>query len=103
MRLDLLGPGVVEIDDVRVFDLAFDESQRVRLSKILAVADERWAAGDVGGCLVELDGPWPRFLQSRVSAVPEEMAAGAAQRAGESGGNAPARSGVIDRVRRWWQ
>jgi hypothetical protein len=57
----------------------------------------------VGGCLVELDGPWPRFLQSRVSAVPEEMAAGAAQRAGESGGNAPARSGVIDRVRRWWQ
>jgi hypothetical protein len=103
VRLDLLGPGVVEIDDVRVFDLAFDESQRVRLSKILAVADERWAAGDVGGCLVELDGPWPRFLQSRVSAVPEEMAAGAAQRAGESGGNAPARSGVIDRVRRWWQ
>jgi hypothetical protein len=102
VRLDLLGPGVVEIDDVRVFDLAFDESQRVRLSKILALADERWAAGDVGGCLVELDGPWPWFLRSRVS-VARGMAAGAPRRTAEPGGDAPARSGVIDRVRRWWQ
>jgi len=103
VRLDLLGPGVVEIDDVRVFDLAFDEAQRVRLSKILAAAEQRWAAGDVGGCLVELDGPWPRFLRSRVSVVPEEMAAGTPQPAGDPGGAAAARSGVIDRVRRWWQ
>jgi hypothetical protein len=103
VRLDLLGPGVVEIDDVRVFDLAFDEAQRVRLSKILATADERWAAGDVGGCLVELDGPWPWFLRSRVSAAPREMAGGSTPKAGETGGSAPSRSGVIDRVRRWWQ
>ena len=102
VRLDLLGPGAVEIDDVRVFDLAFDESQRVRLSKILAAAEQRWAAGDAGGCLAELDGPWPRFLRTHVSAVPAAVAAGAPQPAVGSG-SAPARSGVIDRVRRWWQ
>ncbi len=106
VRLDLLGPGAVEIDDVRVFDLAFDESQRVRLSRILAVAMERAAAGDVGGCLVELDGPWPRFLRTHVG-VPDALTAGrepasAAASPGAAGGQ-PARSGVVDRVRRWWQ
>ncbi|MFM8377865.1 MAG: hypothetical protein ACKOB1_00910 [Planctomycetia bacterium] len=103
VRLDLLGPGVVEVDDVRVFDLAFDEAQRVRLSKILAAAEQRWAAGDVGGCLAELDGPWLRFLRSHVQAVPGEMTAGTPRADGDPGGSAPARSGVIDRVRRWWQ
>ena len=103
VRLDLLGPGAVEIDDVRVFDLAFDEAQRVRLSKILAVADERFAAGDVGGCLAELDGPWPWFLRSRVSAAARDVAGGSTPKAGAAGGSAPVRSGVIDRVRRWWQ
>lgn len=105
VRLDLLGPGAVEIDDVRVFDLAFDEAQRVRLSKLLAMAEQRLAAGDVGGCLVELDGPWPRFLRGHVGSAPAEVAGAAAVPAGrpatESG---PAsRSGVVDRVRRWWQ
>jgi len=106
VRLDLLGPGAVEIDDVRVFDLAFDEAQRVRLSRILTVAAERAAAGDVGGCLVELDGAWPRFLRKHV-AVPDVASEG---RTTASAGVAPgpteappARSGVVDRVRRWWQ
>lgn len=103
VRLDLLGPGTVEVDDARVFDLAFDESQRVRLSKILALAEQRWAAGDVGGCLLELDGPWPRFLRSRVAAPPAEVAVDAPQQGSAPDGAAAPRSGVIDRVRRWWQ
>ncbi|MEI6240184.1 MAG: hypothetical protein WCR51_07330 [Planctomycetia bacterium] len=105
VRLDLLGPGAVEIDEVRVFDLAFDESQRVRLSKILSTAEERSATGDVGACLVELDGPWPRFLLSRVTAVPADVAAGTGSETHGDGQSPaqPARSGVIDRMRRWWQ
>jgi len=107
VRLDLLGPGAVEIDDVRVFDLAFDESQRVRLSRILAVASQRAAAGDVGGCLVELDGPWPRFLRTHVG-VPDDLAVGreppTSNATNPTGSpEPPARSGVVDRVRRWWQ
>lgn len=103
VRLDLLGPGAVEIDEVRVFDLAFDESQRVRLSKILSVAEERSAAGDVGGCLMELDGPWPRFLRSHVTAVPAEVAGDTPPGPAAGPDAQPPRNGVIDRVRRWWQ
>lgn len=100
VRLDLLGPGAIELDDVRVFDLAFDESQRVRLTRLLAVAEERLAAGDLGGCLVQLDGYWPRFLAERVAAEGSLSSAAAPDAPNAS---QPNRTGVIDRVRRWWQ
>lgn len=100
VRLDLLGPGGIEIDDVRVFDLAFDESQRVQLTKQLAIAEERLAAGDLGGCLIQLDGYWPRFLAERVS---DEPPLSAAEPAGGPKASQPSRTGVMDRVRRWWQ
>jgi hypothetical protein len=72
VRFDMLGPGSVEIDDVRLFDLAFDESQRVQLTRLLTGLDQRLAADDVGGCLVQLDGHWPRYLEAF---VPERIAA----------------------------
>ena len=100
VRLDLLGPGGIEIDDVRVFDLAFDESQRVQLTKQLAIAEERLAAGDLGGCLIQLEGYWPRFLADRVSG---EGPLSAAEPASGPKSPQPSRTGVIDRVRRWWQ
>lgn len=105
VRLDLLGPGSIEVDDVRVFDLAFDESQRVRLSRLLALAEQRVAAGDIGGCLVELDGYWPGFLVNFVSdegskAVP---GSGRASAGGDPKTAEPGRTGVMDRMRRWWQ
>jgi hypothetical protein len=75
VRFDLLGPGTVEIDEVRLFDLAFDESQRVQLTRMLTVLDQRLAAGDVGGCLVDLAGHWPRYLEAF---VPERAAVEAA-------------------------
>jgi hypothetical protein len=100
VRLDLLGPGAIELDNVRVFDLAFDESQRVRLTRLLAVAEERLAAGDVGGCLIQLEGYWPRFLAERVTAE-RPLSSTAAPDAPNA--SQPNRTGVIDRVRRWWQ
>jgi hypothetical protein len=81
VRFDLLGPGSVEIDEVRLFDLAFDESQRVQLTRMLTGLDQRLAADDVGGCLVDLAGHWPRYLetfvpeQSVVEAAAQEAAA----------------------------
>ena len=103
VRLDLLGPGGVEIDDVRVFDLAFDESQRVGLSRQLAAAEERLTAGDVGGCLTQIDGHWPRFLRAF---VPAQAAALALPPAGSAPAGRPEQSGpagVIGRMRQWWQ
>ena len=110
VRFDLLGPGTVEIDGVRVFDLAFDESQRVQLSRRLSVMEERLRASDLGSCLVELDTYWPRFLAEFVT--DDAVAAMAAVRddamRGTEGPAQPTppaeRSGsMFDRVRRWWQ
>ena len=108
VRFDLLGPGSVEIDGVRVFDLAFDESQRVQLSRRLSVMEQRLAAGDLGSCLIELDTYWPRFLAAFVS--DDALAALREDSLRTPGGPAEPpvspteRSGsMFDRVRRWWQ
>jgi len=103
VRLDLLGPGGVEVDDVRVFDLAFDESQRVSLTRQLAAADERLAAGDIGGCLTQIDGHWPRFLETFVpaQAAPVPLAPPGPGPAGRPQPTGPA--SVIGRMRQWWQ
>ncbi|MFM7034911.1 MAG: hypothetical protein ACKOYJ_06955 [Planctomycetia bacterium] len=66
VRFDLMGPGAVQIDDVRVFGVAFDASQRARLAQTIARAEERLAADDLGGCAELLDSFWPRFLVAHV-------------------------------------
>lgn len=94
VRLDLLAGGTVQIDDVRIFDLAFDESQRVQLSKVLALADHHLASGDLGACVLDLDSHWPRFLDAFVTedaADRAALAAGIRSRhgTGEEGNAAP--------------
>lgn len=79
VRLDLLGPGTVQVDDVRVFDLAFDEPQRVQLSRLLALLEQRLAADDLGSCVLALDSHWPRFLAMH---VPLDEAGAAADQPG---------------------
>ena len=109
VRFDLLGPGNVEIDGVRVFDLAFDESQRVQLSRQLSVMEQRLAADDLGSCLVELDTYWPRFLAAFVSddavaTLREDALRGTGGPTQSPTPPAAERSGsMFDRVRRWWQ
>jgi hypothetical protein len=122
VRLDLLAGGTVEVDDVRIFDLAFDESQRVQLSKVLALADHHLASGDLGACVLDLDAHWPRFLDAFVSDDAADRAAlaagiqgrrvdGAAEETSAADGRGadtePAavrtRTGFFDSFRRWWQ
>lgn len=108
VRFDLLGPGAVQIDGVRVFDLAFDEQQRVQLSRRLTAIDERLQAGDLGACVVELDSYWPRFLATFVSddAVTEAERARlrtAAEPRPVAGAPAERSGSLLDRVRGWWQ
>lgn len=97
VRFDLLGPGTVEIDEVRIFDLAFDERQRVQLSRIVSLLDQRLSENDVGGCLSGLETYWPRYLEAY---VPDgEVRAAAVEPPAPKRG----RAGVMDRVRRLWQ
>ncbi len=102
VRFDLLGPGTVEIDDVRVFDLAFAEPERVRLTRQIGALEAAVEAGDVGACLAALDGHWPRFLEAHVPvpAVSEPASQAVAAPAPEK---PVERTGVLDRMWRWWQ
>jgi hypothetical protein len=107
VRFDLLGPGTVEVDGVRLFDLAFDESQRVQMSRMIAGLEQRLAADDVGGCLVELDGHWSRYLEAFVpeAEVPATESAGATGAGGDAAadGQPEPRASMFERMRRWWQ
>ena len=125
VRLDLLAGGTVQVDDVRIFDLAFDESQRVQLSKVLALADHHLASGDLGACVLDLDSHWPRFLDAFVTDDAADRAAlaagigarrgagvdaeeggarGSAEKAADAKASADrTRTGFLDQVRRWWK
>jgi hypothetical protein len=104
VRFDLLGPGSVQIDEVRVYDLAFDESQRAEIAKDLARIDHRFKAGDIGGAILDLEGHWPAFLEAFVS---DEAVAARQQVAEPQTAVAPSppdepRQGMLDRFRGWW-
>jgi hypothetical protein len=104
VRFDLLGPGGVEIDDVRVFDLAFDAEQRARLAKQLARIDHRFKQGDVGAAVVALADHWPAFLETFIDDA--AVAAVARQAAPPPRPAEPAaepRQGMLDRLRGWWR
>jgi len=103
VRFDLLGPGAVQIDDVRVFDLAFDAAQRGGIATRIAALSRRFGQGDVGAALIGLDGPWPEFLETFVS--DEQVAAVARQAPSPAPARPQAepRQGMVDRLRGWWQ
>ena len=121
VRMDLLGPGHVHVDDVRIFDLAFDESQRVQLTKRLGLVEQRLSSNEIGACLVDLDSHWPHFLNAFISDATAEVASSTPQTHADEGtstaaANTPAsaevkapaaspaeRAGFVDRLRRWWQ
>lgn len=112
VRFDLMGAGQVWIDDVQLFDLAFSETERIHLSKVIAQADGQLQAGHYAECLHDLDGYWPRFMLENVklpvaaqsqaqtpppAAPPSNEASPAVQ------APPPARQGVFDRVRDLWK
>lgn len=109
VRLDLLGPGRVQIDDVRVFDLAFDDSQRARITTAVSLLEHQRSSGDLGSCLVGLEGYWPMFLEAFVS----DAAVAAAQVVSEPPPTAAPpvapqpverqAGGMFDRFKSWWQ
>lgn len=101
-------PGEVWIDQVQVFDLEFNDNERIELSKLIALAEYKRTSGEVSDCLQILDGFWPRYLASYaprpVVAVATRPAVPVPESADERT-DEPAepehRPGMLDRVRRW--
>ena len=106
VRFDLLGPGGVQIDDVTVYDLAFDQTELNSLAQEIARIDHQFKQGDVGAALIGLEGHWPAFLESFISdeAVAARTMLRAASAAVEPAAPpAEKRQGALDRFRSWWQ
>jgi hypothetical protein len=91
VRFDLMGPGRVEIDDIRVYGMALNEAERTQLAELISRAEARLAAGDVGGCGLLLDSFWPQFLLAHVAG------GGGQDEAGDQPGGQP----IARPPRRW--
>lgn len=110
LRFDLLGPGVVEIDELRVFDLVIADSQRAEIEALLDRLEHDLATGAMASLLAAVDGYWPRFLQSAVSdeqvdAANQRIARRAARDAEVAAEQQTAEqpAGFFDRVQSWWR
>jgi hypothetical protein len=66
VRFDLLGKGEVWVDDVQLYDLAFNEPELRALYKLITLADITLQNGQVSDCMKLLEGYWPRFLVQHV-------------------------------------
>ena len=108
LRFDMLGPGVVEIDEIEVYDLIFNQSQQNELHALLDEMESELAAGSTAQVLSRLEGYWPRFLQATVSDEQAERVAKRVARRAERRVNAEDEAieedeGFFDRVRGWWR
>ena len=108
LRFDMLGPGVVEIDEVEVYDLIFNQSQQNELHALLDEMESELAAGSTARVLSRLEGYWPRFLQATVSDEQAERVAKRVARRAERRVKAEDEAveedeGFFDRVRGWWR
>jgi hypothetical protein len=62
VRLELLGPGEVWIDEVQLCELVFDRREQLQLLRLITPGDVQLQNGRIADCMRLLDGYWPRFL-----------------------------------------
>jgi uncharacterized lipoprotein YddW (UPF0748 family) len=96
--IDLYGPGEVWIDNIRLYDARFENTEKEELKKIYGGAEHDLSQGRIADCLRFLEGYWPQFLRQFVEPPPVRSAS-----------EAPAvtpllpmeKPRVLDRLRRW--
>ena len=105
VQFELLSAGEVWLDDVRLYDLAFQPSERMELAKIITLADDKLRKGRVSECARLLDGYWPQFLVTNVPLTQTPVAVAARPRPvapGPKMEEAPAnRQGRLERIRKF--
>jgi Glycosyl hydrolase-like 10 len=69
VRFDLFGPGEVLIDDIKLYDLKFEDTERAELSKLIVLAALKLKDKQLSECAQLLDGYWPHFLLAHVPLI----------------------------------
>lgn len=108
LRFDMVGQGVVEVDEVQVFSLVFADSQRAELRALIDQMEQALSSGAMASLPAALEGYWPRFLTETVTEKQAETATKrtarrAARRAAAGAKTAEKTDGLFDRVRNWWR
>jgi hypothetical protein len=104
VRFDLMGAGDVWIDDVQIYNLAFTRWELRELYKLLHSADALLEIGQIGDCLHQLEGYWPRFLEENVPLQPNAVPAATpadtlATQPRPAEQKPPERSGFLNRIK----
>ena len=99
VRFDLMGRGEVWVDDVQLFDLAFNAAELRALYKLITLADVTLQNGQVGDCMKLLDGYWPRFLAQHVPLPPDADGAVAGPAEEPAKPAPPPQTGLMDKVK----
>ena len=97
------GAGRSLVDNVQLFDLAFNEPELRALYKLVTLADVNLQNGQIGDCMKLLDGYWPRFLVEHVPLAVEPPAGTIAAKPDEppavdNSADAP-HTGLMDRMK----
>jgi hypothetical protein len=102
VRFDLVGAGEVWIDDVQLWHLQFEESERRQLAALLELPALQLKKGKLGDCQRELETYWPRFVAAN---VPLSLPIAGTTKQGSDGSDEKQtpRTGVMERVRDWWK
>ncbi|MBX7072647.1 MAG: family 10 glycosylhydrolase [Pirellulales bacterium] len=106
LRFELLGAGVVWIDDAQLFPLKFSEDERLELIKLYTSAQYKLSAGQVGDCLHMLDSYWPQFLTAHVPLTETPVAQRPPDRQAALPADLPKppaeeHDGLFDRFKQW--
>jgi hypothetical protein len=104
-RIDLEGTNDVLVDDVQLFDLVFNDAEKIHLNKIIALAEFQLNSGQLGDCLDELGGYWPRLLRAHVPVPPPPIVnvPPTAAPANKQPAGPPAKPGMVDRIKDIWK
>jgi hypothetical protein len=104
VRFDLFGPGEVWIDDVKLFDLAFEDAERFELANLIGLADLKLTRKQLADCTQLLDGYWPHFLLAHVPlAQPTPTEKLAPKTRPPEGVENAKKPGRWDQMRDYWQ
>jgi hypothetical protein len=96
VAIDLMGEGEVWVDDVQIFDLWFDKTERTELLKKSAFASFVLGKGEVTQCGRLLRSYWPEFLRHHVTLDTPQLAARSDSRQGESEADSAPDAGESD-------
>ena len=105
LRFDMLKPGVVEIDELEVYDLVFSQEQQNELHVLLNEMESELADGSTARVLSRLEGYWSSSCrQPSVTTANERMIARREERRVKAEDEATEEDdGFFGRVRSWWR